>query len=85
MLYRVGAGLNDFISTNVAVYFSLPENYIDFVQSKGRIDRIGQTKQPVYYYLQVEGSVEPQIYKSLLDGSDFDVKMFEKWLESGGE
>jgi hypothetical protein len=79
-----GAGINDFIKTNIAIYFSPPENYIDFEQSKGRIDRIGQTKQPVYYYLQIAGSVEPAIYMNLKDGKDFDAKMFNKWLKEGG-
>ena len=77
------AGLNDFVKTNIAVYFSPPENYIDFTQSKGRIDRIGQTKQPVYYYLQISGSVEPQIYKALSEGQDFDLHLFEQWEEGG--
>ena len=80
-----GAGLNDFAKTNIAIYFSPPENYIDFTQSKGRIDRIGQTKQPVYYYLQVTGSVEPQIYRTLAEGKDFDTHLFEQWLEEGGK
>lgn len=75
------AGLNDFIKTNIAIYFSPPENYIDFTQSKGRIDRIGQTKQPVYYYLQIAHSVEPQIYKNLAEGKSFDLKLFERWIE----
>ena len=77
------AGLNDFVKTNIAIYFSPPENYIDFTQSKGRIDRIGQTKQPVYYYLQIAGSVEPQIYKALSEGRDFDLHLFEQWAEGG--
>ena len=80
-----GAGLNDFAKTNIAIYFSPPENYIDFTQSKGRIDRIGQTKQPVYYYLQITGSVEPQIYRTLAEGKDFDTHLFEQWLEEGGK
>lgn len=80
-----GAGLNDFIKTNIAIYFSPPENYIDFEQSKGRIDRIGQTKQPVYYYLQIAGSVEPQIYKTLKLGKDFDSRLFDAWVEEGGK
>ena len=80
-----GAGLNDFVKTNIAIYFSPPENYIDFTQSKGRIDRIGQTKQPVYYYLQITGSVEPQIYRTLAEGKDFDTRLFEQWLEEGGK
>ena len=79
------AGINDFVSTNIAIFFSPPENYIDFEQSKGRIDRIGQTKQPVYYYLQVAGSVEPMIYSSLKDGKNFDQHLFDAWLEEGGK
>ena len=76
-----GAGLNDFVKTNIAIYFSPPENHIDFEQSKGRIDRIGQTKQPVYYYLQIMNSVEPAIYRALKDGKDFDDKLFKAWME----
>ena len=76
-----GAGINNFVKTNIAIFFSPPENHIDFEQAKGRIDRIGQTKQPVYYYLQIMNSVEPQIYRALKDGKDFDDKMFENWLE----
>lgn len=74
------AGLNDFIKTNIGIFFSPPENYIDFVQAKGRIDRIGQTKQPVYYYLQMLASVEPQIYKALELGKNFDEHLFESWI-----
>lgn len=78
-----GAGINEFIKTNIAIYFSPPENHIDFEQSKGRIDRIGQTKQPVYYYLQIMNSVEGAIYRALKNGKDFDDKMFKSWLEGG--
>jgi SNF2 family DNA or RNA helicase len=77
------AGLNDFIKTNIAIFFSPPENYIDFTQAKGRIDRIGQTKQPVYYYLQIVGSVEPAIYKTLAEGKSFDQRLFDAWSEGG--
>ena len=80
-----GAGLNDFAKTNIAIFFSPPENHIDFEQAKGRIDRIGQVEQPVYYYLQIMNSVEPQIYKALKDGSDFDDKLFKNWIEEGGK
>ena len=78
-----GAGINDFAKTNIAIFFSPPENHIDFEQAKGRIDRIGQTKQPVYYYLQIMNSVEPAIYRALKDGKDFDDKMFTSWIEEG--
>ena len=76
-----GAGINDFAKTNIAIFFSPPENYIDFTQAKGRIDRIGQTKQPVYYYLQIMNNVEPAIYRALKEGKDFDDRLFESWLE----
>ena len=79
-----GAGLNDFAKTNIAIFFSPPENHIDFEQAKGRIDRIGQTKQPVYYYLQIMNGVEPAIYRNLKEGKDFDDRMFEDWLEKEG-
>ena len=79
-----GAGLNDFAKTNIAIFFSPPENHIDFEQAKGRIDRIGQTKQPVYYYLQIMNSVEPAIYRNLKEGKDFDDRMFSEWLEKEG-
>ena len=78
------AGLNDFIKTNIAIWFSYPENYIDFEQSKGRLDRIGQTKQPVFYFLEIIGSVEPVVRNTLLSGQDFDLRLFEKWLEEEG-
>lgn len=74
------AGLNDFMTTNIAIFFSLPESYIDFTQAKGRIDRIGQTKQPVFYYLEVMGSIEPQIHRTLKEGGNFDITLFVKWL-----
>lgn len=80
-----GAGLNDFVKTNIAVFFSPPENYIDFTQAKGRIDRIGQTKQPVYYYLQIVGGIEPVIYKALAEGKDFDQHLFDAWEGSKSE
>lgn len=78
------AGLNDFITTNIGIWFSYPENYIDFIQSKGRLDRIGQTKQPVFYFLEIAGSVEQAVYRTLLSGQDFDLRLFEKWLEEEG-
>jgi hypothetical protein len=78
------AGLNDFIKTNIGIWFSYPENYIDFIQSKGRLDRIGQTKQPVFYFLEIAGSVEQAVYRTLLSGQDFDLRLFEKWLEEEG-
>lgn len=73
-------GINDLVISNIYVAYSPTTNYIDFIQSKKRIDRIGQTEAPVYYYLRTKGSVEVPIYKSLEQGLDFDNGMFDKFM-----
>lgn len=74
-------GLNDLILSNVCVMYSPTEDYINFVQSKKRIDRLGQNKKPLFYYLQTKGTIETAIYNSLKNGKNFDDKMFEKYLQ----
>lgn len=79
--YQSGAvGINDLCISNIGIFFAPPEDHILFAQAKARLDRIGQTKQPVFYYLNTKGSVEKQIYKVLEEGKDFDQKQFEYWL-----
>lgn len=81
--YQSGAvGINDLCIANIGVFYGPPDgNYILYAQAKARLDRIGQSKQPVFYYLQTKGSVEKAIYDNLKKGQDFDDKMFEKWLK----
>lgn len=81
--YQSGAvGINDLCIANIGVFYSPPDgNYILYAQAKARLDRIGQTKQPVFYFLQTKGSVEKAIYDNLKKGQDFDDKMFEAWLK----
>lgn len=74
-------GINDLVISNVEIHYSLTTSYIDFVQAKKRIDRIGQEKKPVYYYLVMENTIDSKILKTLQEGSDFDEEMFEKYLE----
>lgn len=80
--YASGAvGINDLCIANIAVFYSPPDgNYIDFQQARSRIDRIGQTKQPIFYYLQTKGSIEKGIYQALKIGENFDNDMFQDWL-----
>lgn len=81
--YQSGAvGINDLCISNIGIFFSPPEDNILFQQAKSRIDRIGQTKQPVFYFLSTIGSVERAIYKTLQDGKNFDEKMFNLWLQN---
>lgn len=81
--YASGAtGINDLCISNIGVFYSPPDgDYILFAQARARLDRIGQTKQPVFYYLQTKGSIERSIYQSLKNGENFDMEMFNHWLE----
>lgn len=72
-------GINDFVIAGLMVMFSLPTSYIDFQQAKKRIDRIGQTEKPLFYYLVREATIESNIYQNLQLGLDFDETMYEKY------
>lgn len=74
-------GLNNLVLSNICVMYSPTEDYINFTQSRKRIDRLGQTKKPLFYYLQTKNSIETAIYRSLKSGKNFDDKMFEKYLK----
>lgn len=73
-------GINDLVISNICVMYSLPTEYIDFVQSRKRIDRIGQTKKPLFYYLVCKNTVEEKIYNNLQQGKDFDNRMFDSYM-----
>ena len=84
--YQSGAvGINDLCISNIGIFYAPPDgDYILFQQARSRLDRIGQEKQPIFYYLQTKGSIEKAIYNSLKQGENFDNKMFELWLKSQG-
>jgi SNF2 family DNA or RNA helicase len=45
--YKAGStGIDWLKESYVGVFYSLPDSYIEFYQSKGRIERAGQTKKP---------------------------------------
>lgn len=67
----------DFPHINTVIYYSLHDSYIYFEQSKYRIRRIGQTKECVYYYLIVKGTVEGQRLRSLKNKKSFNNREFE--------
>lgn len=74
-------GLNNLVKSNVCIMYSPPLNYTDYVQSKKRIDRIGQTRKPLFYNLYCKDTVEEKILQTLKTGMDFDLKMFEDYLK----
>lgn len=75
-------GLNDLVLARVGVMYSPTDDYILFTQSKKRLDRIGQTRPPLIYYLITEKSVEQAIYKALDAGTNFDQSLFDRYLQT---
>lgn len=76
--YQAGAkGLN-LQKANKIIYFSPTERCDDWMQSKKRIHRIGQTKPCFYYILFCKGSVEERIYEALERRVDYTNELFRK-------
>lgn len=74
--YQAGSmGLN-LQKANVIIYFSLTLSSELFEQSKKRTHRIGQDQTCFYYYLLTEGTVDEEIYKTLLERKDYTDKLF---------
>lgn len=81
--YASGAtGINDLCISNIGIFYSLPDgDYILFKQAKSRLDRIGQTKQPIFYYLITENTIEVPIFRAFKKGDNFTNEMYLHWLE----
>ena len=74
--YQAGSmGLN-LQKANVIIYFSLTLSSELFEQSKKRTHRIGQKQSCFYYYLLTEGSIDEDIYTTLLERKDYTDKLF---------
>ena len=81
--YASGAtGINDLCISNIGIFFSPPDgDYILFSQAKSRLDRIGQTKQPIFYFLQCQKTIEVPIYDAFKNGDNFTNELYLNWLE----
>lgn len=66
---------------NKIIYFSLNESADAYIQSIGRIRRIGQNRTCYYYYLVCKDSIESDILDSVKKGEDYNDKLFKKYLE----
>lgn len=78
--YKSGStGIDWLKQSYVCIFYSLPDSFIEFTQAKGRINRHGQTKKPLYYILISKGSnsVDEMNYKALESKQDFNDKFFE--------
>lgn len=76
--YQAGSkGLN-LQKANVIIYYSPTVSAENYMQSKKRIHRIGQSKSCFYYFMKVKGSIEEKIYNSLEKGEDYTNYLFKK-------
>lgn len=75
-----GTGIDWLKQSYVGIFYCLPDSYIEFVQSKGRINRNGQKKKPLFYILLAKGSnsVDRLNYEALKNNQDFNDAWFER-------
>lgn len=71
-------GINDLKISNVMIFNSLPLSSTEYVQAKGRIDRYGQTKTPLYYMIIPDTPIEKKIFETVTNGKDFTNEMIEE-------
>lgn len=60
-----------------AIWWSLPDSFIDFDQSKYRNYRIGQDTKITRDYLVVHGTIDDSIWNALILKQNFNAEMFE--------
>lgn len=70
-------GINDFVISNVTVFNSMPLSSTEYLQAKGRTDRHGQTKTPLFYAIVPDTQIEKKIFETVTNGKDFTNEMIE--------
>lgn len=75
-----GTGIDWLKNSYVAIFYSLPDSYIEFYQAKGRIFRNGQKEKPLFYILVSDGSksVDKMNLDALQDKKDFNDDFFNR-------
>lgn len=70
-------GINDFVISNVTIFNSMPLSSTEYLQAKGRTDRHGQEKTPLYYHIVPDTPIEKKIFETVTNGKDFTNEMIE--------
>lgn len=74
-------GINDFVISNVTIFNSMPLSSTEYLQAKGRTDRHGQEKTPLYYHIIPDTQIEKKIFETITNGEDFTNEMIEESLK----
>jgi SNF2 family DNA or RNA helicase len=70
---------------HIMVDFSMPESSLVHKQHIGRINRDGQTKVPMYYYLVMDKTIDADIYKMIEQKVEFSQETLDKLVIEGEE
>jgi len=82
--YQAGSMGHDLQLAHQVFYISPPLGSVMYQQSKKRIHRIGQTKKCFYYHFISKFTIEEDIYESIKNHRDYDLKLFEKTEDNDG-
>ena len=64
--------------SHIVIFLTMPESSLTYKQAIGRIDRIGQTKVPMYYYLVMKDTIDDKVYKLIEQKLEFSEKVLDK-------
>lgn len=64
--------------SHIMIMYSMPESSLTYKQAIGRIDRIGQEKVPMYYYLVMEKTIDEAIYNMIEQKVEFSEEVLDK-------
>lgn len=64
--------------SHIVVYYSMPESSLEYKQSLGRINRIGQEKLPIYYHLVMSKTIDEAIYEMTLSKVEFNEEVLNR-------
>jgi superfamily II DNA or RNA helicase len=70
---------------HIEIFFAMPESSLIYRQALGRIDRDGQTRLPIYYYLIMENTIEDDIYKMIEKKIEFSERTLNTLLITEAE
>lgn len=74
-------GINYFVISNVTVFNSMPLSSTEYLQAKGRTDRHGQEKTPLFYTIIPDTPIEKKIFETVTNGKDFTEDMIKDYTE----
>jgi SNF2 family DNA or RNA helicase len=71
-----GVGI-DLTRARIAIYYSLGYSLADYMQSRARLHRPGQTRNVLYMHLIVAGTVDELVYQALSNRADVVASVVE--------